>query len=249
MLTLRRIALATLAAPLALGLAACSEEAGEGTTTGDPVAAVAAPAGTEWSQTAVRTEQGGWLVGNPDAPIKLIEYGSLTCPTCARFSMDGSVSLHANYINTGKVSYELRSVAIHGILDLLLTRMLECAPVNVAVPLADQVWHNLDAVTGPFSANQPAIEAAFDLPDDQRFFAMAQAGGLTEFFAARGISADQAQVCLADAAAVTTLADQTQAAAEEDAITGTPTFFINGTRMTETNWNSVEIALQAAGAR
>ncbi len=249
MLNIRRLAFASLAAPLALGLAACGEDAGESAATGDPVAAVEAPAGSEWSQVAVRTETGGWLVGNPDAPIKLIEYGSLTCPTCARFSVDGSVSLHANYINTGKVSYELRSVMIHGVLDLLLTRVLECAPVNVAVPLADQVWANSDAVTGGFTANQAAVEAAFDLPDDQRFVTMAQAGGLVDFFAARGISADQSQACLADAAAITTLADSTQAAATEDAVTGTPTFFVNGTRLTETNWNAVELALQAAGAR
>ncbi len=29
------------------------------------------------------TDSDGYLLGNPDAPIKLIEYASLTCPACA----------------------------------------------------------------------------------------------------------------------------------------------------------------------
>ncbi|HCJ80504.1 MAG TPA: protein-disulfide isomerase, partial [Erythrobacter sp.] len=73
-----------LAAPLALALAACgsgAEQSGE--IQGDAIAAIPAPAGSEWRTTAVMTEEGGTLVGNPDAPLKLVEYGSLTCPTCA----------------------------------------------------------------------------------------------------------------------------------------------------------------------
>lgn len=246
MLNIRRLAFATLAAPLALGLAACSSE---DAASGETAAEVAPPEGSTWSQTAVRTEQGGWLVGNPDAPIKLVEYGSLTCPTCALFSEEGSVALHENYIDTGRVSFELRSTIIHGVVDLLLTRMIECAPLPAAVPLADQVWTNLDTVTAPFSANQAALEQAFDLPENQRFIAMAQTGGLIDFFAARGISSDQAQVCLADSAAITQLADVTQAAATEDGVTGTPTFFINDVRVDGTRWAEVEGALQRAGAR
>jgi len=247
MLNFRRLALVTLAAPLALGLAACSSEDAAGS--GETVAEVAPPEGTTWSQTAVRTEQGGWLVGNPDAPIKLVEYGSLTCPTCALFSTEGSAALHENYIDTGRVSFELRSTIIHGVVDLLITRMLDCAPTNVAVPLADQVWANMGDVTAPFSENQAALEQAFELPENQRFVAMAQTGGLVDFFAARGVSSDQAQVCLSDAAAVTALAETTQAAATEDGVTGTPTFFINDVRVDSTRWSEVEGALQRAGAR
>jgi protein-disulfide isomerase len=248
MRSIRHLALATFAAPLALGLAACSSGE-EAAGTGEPVAAVPAPAGSSWSETASRTPEGGWLVGNPDAPIKLVEYGSLTCPACALFSTEGSRALHENYIDTGRVSYELRSVMIHGIVDVLLTRVLECAPANVAVPLADQMWANNATITAPFSANQAALEAAYNLPEDQRFVTMAQVGGVTEFFAARGISADQTNACLADAAAVQALAETTQAQATEDAVTGTPTFFLNDVRIDSTRWAEVEGAIQRAGAR
>lgn len=238
------------AAPLLLALAACnSEETGDGALQGEVVAAVAAPAGTTWSATASRTEEGGWLVGNPDAPIKLLEYGSLTCPACAAFSVEGSAPLHADYIESGRVNYEFRSVLIHGVVDLLITRMLECAPVASAVPLADQVWANLDTVTGGFQANGPALEQAMTLPESERFVALSQLGGLTGFFAARGISADQANVCMADGAAVEALAEMTSAQAEVDAVNSTPTFLLNGQKLDGTGWNDVEAALQRAGAR
>jgi protein-disulfide isomerase len=250
MKTLRHLSHAALAAPLALALAACSSGGAEGeAATGEPVAAVAPPAGATWSETAVRTPEGGWLVGNPDAPIKLLEYGSTTCPACALFSTEGSAALHEKYVDTGRVSYEFRSVLIHGAVDLLNTRILECAPVEVAVPLADQIWHNLDALIGPFQANQAALEQAMTLPENQRFVAMAQAGQLDQFFAARGISTEETQACLADSTAVTALATKTQDMATQDGVQATPTFFINGTKIDSTRWAEVEGALQRAGAR
>lgn len=250
MMTLRRLSHLALAAPLALALAACSSGGMEGeAASGEPVAAVAPPAGTTWSETASRTPEGGWLVGNPDAPIKLLEYGSVTCPACALFSTEGSAQLHEKYIDTGRVSYEFRSVLIHGAVDLLITRVLECAPVEVAVPMADQVWANLDGVIAPFQANQAALEQAVTLPENQRFVAMAQAGQLDQFFAARGISTEQTQACLADSAAVQALASKTQDMATQDEVQSTPTFFINGARIDSTRWAEVEGALQRAGAR
>jgi len=237
------------AAPLMLALVSCGEEAGDAALDGEVAAAVAAPAGSTWTATASRTAEGGWLVGNPDAPIKLIEYGSLTCPACAAFSVAGSAPLHADYIDTGRVNYEFRSVLIHGIVDLLITRMLECAPVASAVPLADQVWANLDTVSGGFQANGPALEQAMNLPETERFVQLSQLGGLTNFFAARGISADQANACMADAAAVEALAEATGAQAEKDGVNSTPTFLLNGQKLDGTGWGDVEAALQRAGAR
>ncbi|WP_137679654.1 thioredoxin domain-containing protein [Aurantiacibacter suaedae] len=241
---------AALALPLALVLASCGEEATDASALeGEPVAAVDAPDGASWNQTVARTDKGGWLVGNPEAPIKLLEYGSLTCPACAAFSVDGSAQLHEKYIESGRVSYEFRSVLIHGIADLLLTRMLECAPKEAAVPLADQVWANLEGVLAGFQNNQAALEQAMNLPDDQRYVAMAQASGVTDFFAARGISTEQTQACMADSAAIEALAESTQAAATEDNVNSTPTFFLNGQELQDRNWVSLEPALQRAGAR
>ncbi|GGD47108.1 thioredoxin domain-containing protein [Erythrobacter arachoides] len=247
----RRFALALLAAPLTLALAACGDEAdGEAALVGEPVAAAPAPAGSSWSEQAVRTEAGGWQVGNPDAPIKLVEYGSLTCPACGQFSVDGAEALQRDYIDTGRVSFEFRSFMIHGVPDLVLTRMLECGAVTSAVPLADQVWQSMMAGTPPFdTTNGAALEQANALPEAQRLVALADAAGTLDFFAARGISKDQAATCLADFEAAQALSEKTQAAAEGDSVTRTPTFFINGRQIEESSWTGVEAALQRAGAR
>ena len=55
--------------------------------------------------------------------------------------------------------------------------------------------------------------------------------------------------CLADTDKAQQVAENSQTQSEELAITGTPTFFLNGNRVEGTNWASVEAALQQAGAR
>ena len=58
------------------------------------------------SVTVVATPEGGHRMGNPNAPIKLVEYGSRGCPVCGRFAAEGMEPLRTKYISTGKVSYE-----------------------------------------------------------------------------------------------------------------------------------------------
>ena len=195
------------------------------------------------------TELGGYSVGNPDAPIKLIEYGSLTCPACAAFSTQGSVPLHEKYINSGRVNFEFRSFIIHGPLDHVLTRLIGCGSPEAAVPLADQIWANLGPIQQRAYQNQPALEAALGLPEDQRFVAFAEAAGIYDFFASRGLSTDQAKACLADFASLEKLANLSQRYANEEKVSKTPTFVLNGQEIEESAWDGVEAALQRAGAR
>ena len=80
------LGMAGLVLPLALGLAACKKSDSTGSSSGDPVAAVAPPAGKAWTDVVKATPEGGMVMGNPAAPIKLVEYGSLSCPHCAKFA-------------------------------------------------------------------------------------------------------------------------------------------------------------------
>ncbi|MDB5681510.1 MAG: protein-disulfide isomerase, partial [Sphingomonas bacterium] len=54
----------------------------------------------DWTKRVVVTAEGGFLVGNPAARAKLIEYGSLSCPYCQRFHQEAIAGLRAR-IATG----------------------------------------------------------------------------------------------------------------------------------------------------
>lgn len=246
----KTFALTAIALPLALGLAACgSSDDGEAALNGEPVAEVPAPEGQTWSETVEVTDRNGYLVGNPDAPIKLVEYGSLTCPACAQFSQAASEPLLNEYVDSGRVSFELRSFAIHGPIDLALTRLIECGSPSQTIALADQVWANLPTILPTVQQRAPQLEQALSRPEDERFVAFAETAGLLDFFASRGISRDQARTCLADAERLSEIAEYSQSYGTEDGISGTPTFLINGTEIDANGWNGVEAALQRAGAR
>ena len=249
MIRFRRTLLLALAAPLAL--AACGDKAADDASAPAAVVApVPAPAGAAWRDTVQVTSENGHLVGNPNAPIKLVEYGSLTCPTCAAFAVEGMEPLLSKYVDSGRVSYELRNFAVHGPIDIVLARLVRCGAKEAVVPLSDQVWHNVQTLVPAIQANQGAVEQAMSLPMGQRFVAMAQIGGFYDFFASRGISEDQARACLADVPALEKLANETDRYAKEDQVNGTPTFVLNGNKLDGVNgWSALEPMLQRAGAR
>lgn len=243
----RNIFKMALAAPLALALAACGDDAAGGLD-GDVIAPIDAPAGSSWTQTVEVTEQGGYLIGNPDAPLKLVEYGSLTCPACARFAQDGFDPLVEEYVATGRVSFEFRSFIIHGPLDLALTRLIGCSAPESAVPLSDEVWANLGEIQNRAYANQQALAAIDSLPLEEKYVAFGEITGLYDFFKSRGVSEDQARTCLGDVAELERL-DELSRGYAGSGIQSTPTFVLNDNVLDDNNWSALEVTLQRAGAR
>ncbi len=238
-----------LAAPFALILSGCNQAAADGAALeGDAIAEVAAPEGGAWETQVEVTEYDGYRLGNPDAPIKLVEYASLTCPACAQFAATGVAPLKADYVSTGRVSYELRNL-IRGPDDLALARLVRCGPAENFHPLSEQVWANLNELVSPIYANQEAAQQALSLPEGERFAALADMAGMYDFFAARGVSENDARQCLADFASLEKIATNSDSQADEFGVRGTPTFFVNGTPIEANGWDAVEDALQRAGAR
>ena len=92
-------------------------------------------------------------------------------------------------------------------------------------------------------------ESAADLPADQRFIRIAEAAGLIDFFAARGLSADQQRTCLSDIARIEAIAKNSGKQADELELAGTPTFLLNGRVLDVNSWADIEPVLQRAGAR
>lgn len=248
-MTVSRLLSLPLLALAPLMLAACDDAATTGAAaTGEALPPVAAPAGTTWTETVTVTPEGGYLLGNPDAPLKLVEYASHTCGHCATFAKTGKPVLKEKYIPTGLVSFEQREAFLNPF-DVVIAGLAQCGAKEQMQPLSDEVWQNLESVFAGLQGNSDAVQAAAQLPINQRFVAIAEATGLLEFFAARGLSADQGRACLADAARIEALVKTTEANNERDKITGTPTFFLNGKKVDGTNWESVEPLLQRAGAR
>ena len=60
-----------------------------------PARKAAAPAAVDWSNRVAATPEGGFMMGNPAAKVKVVEYGSLTCPHCAAFSNSAKAGLAA----------------------------------------------------------------------------------------------------------------------------------------------------------
>lgn len=249
MRNLHRFAPALIAAPLMLALSACGSDAetGAATQSGEPLAAVAAPEGTVWSQTAEATEMGGFRIGNPDAPLELVEYASHTCPACANFANTADGELD-KYVDSGVVSFELRN-QIHDPLDLTFAILARCGVPEAFYPLAKQGWANLDQIRETALSDTEALNAAAQTPDDSRFQKIGEASGLIDWFAARGVSRDQALECLGDGDKVRELVESTTRQSSDLGVTGTPTFFLNGQKIETAAWTEIEAALQQAGAR
>ncbi len=249
-MTLSRRFLATsLAGAIALTLSACDtaseDEAGLAV---EPIAAIAAPEGQSWAETINVSDDGGYVMGNPDAPLKLVEYASHTCGACATFSQTGSPALKKDYVSTGVVSVELRNL-VRDPIDLTIATLVRCGSPEMMLPLSDQAWGAFNEVMANAQNGLSQVPNLGELPPEQRFVTIGEASGLIDFFAARGLSSDQARTCLADNTTVEAIAAKSQELAVENGVNGTPTFFLNGNRLDVNQWNGLEPVLQRAGAR
>ena len=54
------------------------------------------------------------VLGDPNAPVTILDYSSLTCPHCARFHVDVLPALQQKYIDTGKVKLIYRDFPLDG---------------------------------------------------------------------------------------------------------------------------------------
>ena len=105
-------ALMLLAATAMFATSACNAEksgTASNTASNAPIKPVAAPNGGDWTKMVTQTPEGGFLMGNPQADVKLIEYGSMTCPHCAEFAEKDAPALIDKYVKSGRVSFEYRN--------------------------------------------------------------------------------------------------------------------------------------------
>jgi protein-disulfide isomerase len=203
-------------------------------------------AATDWSKVANRKPDGAFVTGNPNAKVKLVEFLSITCPHCAVFEGEAIAPLTAKYIKTGLVSYEVRHALRDGF-DYSASLLARCdGPVAffAAVPAlyaAQDQWMN-NAVE--WSKTAPPADKT---PQDQLLKLMAQGAKLDQFFAARGLSAEKANACLANKGEQDLLVAMANDAWKRPGFPGTPAFLIDGVLQKELGtWVELDKRLGAA---
>ncbi len=230
-------------------LAGCSGGADDGTTEQPVIEKITAPADGAWTSKVAKTAAGGMAIGNPDAPIKVIEFASLTCGACAQFSTTGAAELKKEFVDTGRVSLELRNF-IRDPLDATAATLTRCAGPQRFFPLTEQVFAAQAQLIGAAQAAGAAGETAMALPPAQRFGALAKAWGLDQFFMARGMTEAEIATCLGNVKNIEEVEALTNASVSEFQVSGTPTFVING-KVADgvTSWPALRERLTALGAR
>lgn len=214
--------------------------------TGAVAGVVAAAPARDWSQAVGRTAGGNVLVGNPAAPVKLVEYLSYTCPHCAAFSAESHATLAATWVRSGSISVEVRPAAGQP-LDLVAAMLARCAGPRY-VPFADAVFARQAQWFERGADWQQTNGARVNLyPVLARLRALADGSGLVELArTAGGMTAAGVDRCFAtDAELNAVIATSTQAMS---AIEGTPSFVLNGRKVGNATWTSLAPQLRAAGA-
>jgi hypothetical protein len=211
--------------------------------------ATAAPPAKDWSQVAVRTASGSLLQGNPAAPVKLVEYLSLTCPHCGHFEAGAAAPLRDKYIKPGLVSYEVR-LALRDPFDLAAAVLARCAgpraffAIKPAVFAAQNDWEKkgMDwATTNPDLSKLSAPEAGKTV---------AKGAGLDVFFAKHGLTPARQAACFADEKEQNLLSTLAKGYWDLPNFPGTPAFTINDVMTPQVvEWPDLDKMLTAAVAK
>ena len=170
----------------------------------EPVAARAAPPSATLPVTAFDRP-----IGDPDAPITIIEYASFTCIHCGTFHNETWPALKAQYVDTGQVLFLFRDFPLNG-LALSASLLTHCVP--------EDAYHG--TVTELFRSQEEWIGS-----DDpmSRLLAIGVFAGASEA---------ELEACMADrslAEEIIAVRLEGEAAYE---VSGTPTFVINGETLT-----------------
>jgi protein-disulfide isomerase len=144
-------------------------------------------------------------IGDPNAPVTIIEYSSLSCPHCASFHSDVLPGLKERYIETGKVRMVFRDFPLNeSAVDAAV--IAHCSGPDRYVGFRDVLFQTQDSWSTAENAR------------DQ----LKQLGKLG------GLSDDQMDACLSDETMVNGVLQSRLDGQNEHKVQSTPTFVIDG---------------------
>lgn len=191
-------------------------------------AATVALAGCNKADSKGAMAAGDMSLGNAAAKVKVVEYASASCSHCARFNNEVFPEFKKKYIDTGKVHYTLKE---------FLTPPAEVAAAGFLVARCagkDKYFTVLDSIY----KNQQEMFQSGDFR-----------GGLLKVAQSSGMTEAQFNTCVQDEAALKALNERVERAINQDKITGTPTFVVNGKKVAEgeVTLQQLDAAIAAAG--
>ncbi|MEX0310086.1 MAG: DsbA family protein [Tateyamaria sp.] len=171
-------------------------------------------------------------LGNPDAPVTVIEYASYTCPHCASFHEGAYKQLKSDYIDTGKINFIYREVYFDRF-GLWASAIARCAGTP----------ETFFGITDMLYASQSEWARAGGGDPAQIADELRKIGRLA------GLGGDTLEACLTDAESLRTLVAWYQENAAEDGINSTPSFVINGTKYNNMAYSEISRLIdEAAGS-
>jgi protein-disulfide isomerase len=144
-------------------------------------------------------------LGDPNAPVKIVEYMSMTCPHCATFHNTTFEEIKTKYIDTGKVYFIVREFPFdpRAAAAFMLAR---CAPEQQYFPFISVLMKQQQSwATAP----------------DAR-------GALLQMSKLAGFSQETFEACLTNQKLLDDVNATMQRGATEFGVNSTPTFIING---------------------
>jgi protein-disulfide isomerase len=148
-------------------------------------------------------------LGKADAPNVIVEYASMTCPHCAQFDKVVFPELKAKYIDTGKVRLIFREFPLDG-LAARASMIARCAGPDRYFAMIDVMFQTQPnwVVEGPEALDH-----------------------LLQLARQAGFSKEKFDACLAEKDLFKKIVDERQRANDVFRVDSTPTFFVNGKRM------------------
>ncbi len=181
--------------------------------------------GQETTTEPTAPEVKDFSLGDPNAPVKIVEYASFTCPHCANFEATVFKPLKADYIETGKVHFTLREVYFDRY-GLWAAMMARCG--------GDMKYFGVTEVLF-------ATQAEWAGTDDPA----AAVANIRKIGLTAGITNEQLDVCMNDAPMAEAMVKRFEENMKADGVDGTPTLFINGEKHPNMSYTDLKAIIDA----
>ncbi len=155
-------------------------------------------------------------LGNEDAPVKIVEYMSMTCPHSAHFAVTTFDDIKKKYVDTGKVRFVIREFPFdpRAAAAFMLAR---CNPAKPDEPsTVDQYFPMIEMLF-----KQQIAWASPDVDGRAALLQMSKLAGFTE---------ESFTKCLTNQKLLDDVNSVRERGAKEYGVNATPTFLINGKR-------------------